>query len=309
MPRRSNDVYQVDLIAALFGGFMIAWLTSAQEVDYQLETTEIAFATLDVKLIGTSNSRLGGEEVWIGVLPKAMQLSDYSCLSESLSTEIDSIVYSRSLKKINICQRKSIDRLRGGETNKLISVMKELREECFVKATDTPLRKYQSVNQSHVLDISISGFKPNTMYAGLLKTDNYFSIDPSVKSLNGAFIDGLDGHTKCLIPSDLGQFITVMMIPDRDDVDESALGLKLGSGKAKNFFEMKTVSGEAKGNLSKEYQARAGSKYIFDTGVLDDLENLAIVAELCIHTGGSAECFIGSGAYVPNSNIPLSKRN
>lgn len=300
MPRRSNDVYQVDLIAALFGGFMIAWLTSAQEVDYQLETTEIGFATLNVKLIGKSN-KLGGMNVWLGVLPTGLEMSDYNCLSEALGSEIDSAIFARTAKR---CQEKSIDRLGGDNTNDIVEVMNYLEEGCFEDAKDNPLVKYKSYNRSHVMDMSIIGFNQKTLYAGLLKDDSDL-----LKSVNDSWTSGRGGHTKCRIPTAKGQFVSVKMIPNSDEVDESNLALNLGAGKPKNFYTLKTSSGEAKGYLSKEYIAKNGSKYMVDTGSIDDLENIKLTVELCIHSGGSADCFIGDGVYAPNTSIPLTKKN
>lgn len=304
MPRRSNDVYQVDLIAALFGGFMIAWLTSAQEVDYQLETTEIGFATLNVKLVGKSN-KYGGRNVWLGVLPTGLKISDYNCLSESLDSEIDSAIFASTAKR---CQEKSIDRLGGDNTNDIVEVMNYLEEDCFEDAKDNPLVKYKSYNRSHVMDISIIGINQETIYAGLLK-DNSNLISPRARGLNDRWTSGRAGHTRCRIPTAKGQFISVIMIPNRDEVQEFNLSLNLGAGKPKNFYTLITSSGEAKGYLSKGYTARNGSKYVVDPGVVDDLENIKLIAELCIHSGGSADCFIGSGVYAPNTSIPLTKKN
>lgn len=304
MPRRSNDVYQVDLIAALFGGFMIAWLTSAQEVDYQLETTEIAFATLDVKLIGKSDKR-GGKNVWLGALPTELDISDYTCLSEALSSEIDPTIF---VGMANLCKEKTIERLGNTETNNVIMVMGELEEKCFELAKDAPTTKYKNINQSHVIGMSILGFNQQAMYAGLLRNNRWLT-KPPVTGFNDNWIQTRGNHTNCLIDMVPGQFITVMMIPNRDVVDEPILTLKLGASKPRNFYVLETTSGKAEGYLSKEYTARVGSKYVLDTDTADDLEGVLLIAELCLHSGGSADCFIGRGEYKSNTNIPLTKKN
>lgn len=88
---KNNNIYQVDLIAALFGGFMITWLATTKEVETISNPNQLAFATFELNVADKNGDK-------IGIFPKAIAEKP-NCAPASV---IVNMLSSSSLKSCDV---------------------------------------------------------------------------------------------------------------------------------------------------------------------------------------------------------------
>ncbi|MEM1050011.1 MAG: hypothetical protein AAGL24_27895, partial [Pseudomonadota bacterium] len=104
--RESSDIYQVDLIAALFGGFMISWLVSAQESEFQVYSNPLKFATIEMRVAGSVTIPGVSAFVWYNAFSYST-IRASGCIGSELAEDLIggitrySACFSEATRKLN----------------------------------------------------------------------------------------------------------------------------------------------------------------------------------------------------------------
>ncbi|KXF82975.1 hypothetical protein [Enterovibrio coralii] len=283
--RRSDNIYQVDLIAALFGGFMITWLATTRETESTVASTQLVFATLELELEADTGQR------HINLLPRSIAERPV-CAPESIVKEL-----ALTLPSLAPCQTKIINdvnwidfHLRQRDD---LATLCRIANQDFGSDSTSDLSWKGSALMLYGVDINL----PKSVFVPLGTTQ--------FKRIDDVTIDNLVDLYRCNITLSHGAAVSVF-ITSKEVYDWIASGRLAVATRYFNFIsQLPTSAIEQNSNkaLPRYFHAYQDITQQYPIYSIQ-LSNSAILrARLCLHKDGEAICYKASTEWAPNAEL------
>lgn len=318
--RSGGEIYQVDLIAALFAGYTIVWIATSDKQQILEAQTELKLATLRVSI--------SGELAGSAYLQRAgvQGLSEAACVPDTFSAFVDS-----SKTGWQTCEL-GAKPVRLNRFNDSLSILEEdrdnplnkRREPCAnagsIQGSATTL--YSSVLDASLLDVSVpsglslvglgygssrSSWPPIAFGQTEDRIPKFINIEEWYNSVPHWDPAGGIPPYRCSYERDRSRHLESLYVAEGFDPTQAVITVSVNSDKGSDFYHVYAASGsEAVSFTSREpYQ-------LLNAGSLDVQQDFSLDApqlslRLCFHEDGTAMCWSGDGALVPGASYSLSK--
>ena len=282
----SGEIYQVDLIAALFGGFMISWLVSAQETEFQVYSKPLKFATLEMRVAGNVTFSGGATLVWYNALSYST-VEESGCIGTELAEELIG-----GVKRYVACSSESASKLNTTVTSPGydINYWNNTVDACNASSPGSPFPRTQSYYSNWALTVEL----PNFLSAvGTI----HRRFDPSELATSTAKpIFGFTRSTgNCLVKRDRLLANQVFLVSNFDQLGEDSISFPIVSGKGallltgtlatssvpvRQFYYSDLIDFV---NPSSEIEVTSSTK----------LSNPVVQTLLCVFSEGTETCYGG----------------
>lgn len=318
--RSDGEIYQVDLIAALFAGYTIVWIATSDEQKILEAQTDLKLATLRVSIIG----ELAGS----AYLQRAgvQALSETACAPDTFSEFVDSGKIGWHTCEI------TAKPVRLNAFNDSLSILEEdrdnpankRREPCADATTiqNSPTILYSSVLDATLLDVSLpiglsliglgygsseSDWPPMAFGQTEDRIPKFIGIEEwynSVPRWNPA--GGMPPY-RCSYDRDRSLHLESLYLAEGFDATQAVINVSVNSDKGSDFFHVYSASGsEAVSFTSPQpYPLLNASSLAVQQDFSLDAPQLSL--RLCFHEDGIARCWSADGALVSGASYSLTR--
>ncbi len=295
--RASGEIYQVDLIAALFGGFMISWLVSAQETEFQVYSKPLKFATIEMRISGDHSAL--GTMIWYNAMPLSV-VEETGCIGSELAEDLIG-----GIRRYVSCSSETTEKLNTSVSSVAydLAYWNNVVDTCTAGSAGSPFPRTQSFYSNWAIDAALPGFLSSigTVHrkfdASEIDTSPVKPIFSWTRSLGNCVVrrdDRLANHL--FLVSDFDQQI----------VDSVPLPISSGSGALLLTGTLSDSSSGAgpvrKFRYSNTVQLVTPGNEIEETPAID-MSNLRIEALLCVFSEGTETCY-GGEQVLTNAGAP-----
>lgn len=311
MRRRSSggDIYQVDLIAALFAGYTIIWLVTSDKADLIRDPSELIIASLQMTVEGLDKEVLPNQSFVQRAAP--LSLAESSCVPDSLSDFIDS-----SVTDVVFCSTSGIPRPNNKHQDSL-SVLEGLKEPCATKheyESELPSEFHRVIDAS-LIEIS---WPPEFTILGAAYSELESWPVPLLPSLTEEriprYVDIKGGpppnlnlktsQYPCSYERDRQHLLQAIFVTNLTEIQNTSFDFQVGNGKGDLYYVYKDSTSVAESFFSKEGNITNPLKIGGDWG----LDSPVLHISFCIHNNGtSIGCWTGNGDLVPGANIVTTR--
>ena len=297
--RASSEIYQVDLIAALFGGFMIAWLVSAEEVEFITASNSVVLVTIDLRVIGDVEEGGVSRKWWHGAVLDGAESE--GCIPAEITELLDRRVANFIPCQYTQAATFSAESRDGARSFAVL--MQKNGEDCAENAENVAPNNYSSFQRS--LSVELDGTDGIEIIG--FSTLRPSSISPGVSYYGrGAFF--APSFENCQYDS-LNESIYAVGILSASDLPSSAgLNIRIVSTPSA-YTVLNKSSTTAVGRLSimtdvDLFDASGAFRRFGDSNVF---ESPRLSAAICFHDAEVASCMRGEGALAAGSTISLTR--
>lgn len=286
--RASGEIYQVDLIAALFGGFMISWLVSAQETDFQVYSRPLKFATIEMRVVG---DHLGlGSKIWYNALPLSV-VSETGCIGSELAEDLIG-----GVPRFISCSSEAAEKLNTIVSSPAyaLNYWNNFVDACAAGSVGSPFPRTQSYYSNWALDASLPSFLSpiGTVHRKYDLTKMAVASAKPIFSLNKIFL----GNCGVRIDDQLASQLFLVSNFDQQTIKSVPLPISSGNGA---ILLTGTLSGASAGTapvrrilFSDSIQLVDSNDEIAESGA-GKMSNLRVQALLCVFSEGTETCYGG----------------
>lgn len=295
--RASGEIYQVDLIAALFGGFMISWLVSAQETEFQVYSKPLKFATLEMRVAGSDSG--AGSIIWHNALPFSA-VSGSGCVGSELAEDLIG-----GIRRYASCASEAAEKLNTSVTSAsaALGYWNSVVDTCKASSSGGSFPKTQTFYSNWALDAVLPSFLSpvGTVHR---------KFDPSEISAGSEkpIFLWLLTFGNCDVSLDERVASQVFLVSQFDHENENSIPLPISSGSGALLLTG-SLSGASASSAPERrflfsglFELVNSSNEIVETGS-DRLSNLRVQALLCVFSEGTETCF-GGQQPLTNAGAP-----
>lgn len=308
--RAGAEIYQVDLIAALFAGYTIVWIATSDKQEILEAQTELKLASFRASVSGT----LQGYDY----LQRAgvQGLSEAACVPDTFEPFIDT-----SKIEWQGC-RLDAKPARLNKYNDSFSIV-EAREPCakYDALQNTEATEFDGVLDASLLDVNLpSGL--SLIGLGYGQSEDVWPAAPfgfskdripkyiGIKAFQADLLwdpgGGAPPH-RCSYDRDRERHIETLYVAEGFDQSQSYVTVSLNSDKGSDLLHVYSDSSPDAVSFTspKPYEIfEAGSLRVQQDFVLD---TPVVSLRLCLHEDSTAVCWSGAGALVPGASYTLNK--
>lgn len=296
--RGSGEIYQVDLIAALFGGFMISWLVSAQETDFQVYSKPLKFATLEMRVAGDHSA--SGSVIWINALPVST-VAETGCIGSELAEDLIG-----GIRRYVSCSSESAESLNTSVTTPARALLywNNVVDTCRASTAGSPFPRTRSFYANWTLDAVVPSYLSpiGTVHR------RFDATETNTSSVKPVFLwTRSSGNCRVRRDDRLANQLFLVSDFDQQSVDSVPFPISSGSGA---LLLTGTLSGSSSG-------AALARKFLFSNTIQlvdandeiivgrnsTSLSNLRVEAVLCVFSEGTETCY-GGEQVLTNAGAP-----
>ncbi|UES49914.1 hypothetical protein [Roseibium aggregatum] len=286
------------MIAALFGGFMIAWLVSAEEVEFITASNSVVLVTIDLRVIGDVEK--GGIQFprWIDAIVAGSE-------SEGCTPGVITELFDRRTANFIPCQhaqRPSISA--GGKEWNIASffLMQENGEKCAERGENARPNNFSLIQRS--LSIELAGMDG-------IEIIGYSTLRPSILAAVGIRQGegfSVTGNPNCGYGHLNEALYAVGLLSVADTATKTTLDVKILT-RPNEFAVLNKASVTSPGSLSlmtdvELFDAAGDFRHFGDTDVF---KKPRLAVAICFHEAEVASCLRGEGPLDAGSTITLSR--
>lgn len=296
--RASGEIYQVDLIAALFGGFMISWLVSAQETEFQVYSKPLKFATIEMRVSGDHSSL--GSKVWYNALPLSA-IEETGCIGSELAEDLIG-----GIRRYASCSSEAAEKLNTSVSSFAadIAYWSNVVDTCSASSAGSPFPRTRSFYSNLALDSVLPDF-----LSPIGTVHRKFDAPEINMSPVLPIFRWRRDFRKCAVRRDgrLASQLFLVSDFDQQSVDSVLFPISSGSGA---LLLTGTLSGSSSGAALTRKFLFSNTIQLVDTN--DEImvgrnstsvSNLRVEAVLCVFSEGTETCY-GGEQVLTNAGAP-----
>ncbi len=295
---RSSEIYQVDLVAALFGGFMIAWLVSAKDSDFQVYSEPFRFATIEMRV--AAQQPIGGSKipVWYNSYP-SMAREESKCLGLEVSEDLIG-----GLRQFQSCASSEVGALNTNvaRIGSHLGSWLKVHDPCIAASAGSPANKTTEYNISLVFDVELP-----TSLSAIGSIQRRFSASELAAGPYTPIFMFSRSNGNCTVQRGVEVLTPVFLVSDFDTKNDTvSLPLNGGNGSLLLTGQLRNSTNPAQFDriisLTNEVEIIDASNQIAMGGSAS-LTDPVIQVLLCVFDDGTEFCY-GGEAPLTNAGAP-----
>lgn len=277
---------------------MIAWLVSAEEVEFITASNSVILVTVDLRVVGDVDQSGVVREWWHGAVLQGAESEGCapSEITELLDRRTANFIPCRYLQAPTF----SVASKDGAQSFRLL--MQKNGEDCAENGSNTPPNNFDTFQRS--LSITLSGLDGIEIIGYSTLRPSAIGVSTSYLRLSSAF----ETLPACGYDA-IGETLYAVGILSKDDV-ASAVGLDVQIvGTPDAFTVLNKSSSAMEGKLTVKtgvelFDASGAFRHSGDSLVI---ENPRLSVAICFHDAEVASCMRGEGTLAAGSTISLSR--
>lgn len=278
---------------------MIAWLVSAEEVEFITASNSVVLVTVDLRVIGDVDQSGVVRERWHGAVLAGAESE--GCAPGEITELLDRRIANFIPCRYTQAPTFSVSSSDGNRAFKLL--MQQNAEDCALTGSDTAPNNFDSFHRS--LSITLSGLDG-------IEIIGYSTLRPSDIGTGTSYFRAwanIDTRLPACKYDGLREALFAVGILSKDEL-ASEVGLDVQIvGTPNAFTVLNKSSGTSEGRLSVKtdvqvFDASGAFRWLGD--VLP-VENPRLSAAICFHDAEVASCLRGEGPLAAGSIISLSR--
>lgn len=277
---------------------MIAWLVSAEEVEFITASNSVVLVTVDLRIIGDVNQGGVVREIWHGAVLQGAESE--GCVPGEITELLDR--RTANFLPCRYIQAPTFSVASSDGERSFALLMQNNGEDCAENGSNTAPNNFDSYQRS--LSITLNGLdgieiigystlRPSDIGAGI----SYFSPSGFMASLSACKYDGLREA-----------LFSIGILSNNDLASVAGLDIQI-AGIPQAFTVLNKSSSTTEGRLTvKEDVALFDASGAFrQFGDINIFENPQLSAAICFHDAEVASCLRGAGPLAAGSIISLSR--